>query len=57
MFFHQLLGLRMCGQCFILGLFKKSKSFLESRDESLSDLWVISWFISEDEAKQGFLGG
>ena len=57
MLFHQLLCFHMCGQCLISGLVKEGESILESGEEGLSDLRIISWFISENEAKWVLLGG
>ena len=47
----------MSRQCFILSLFKERQSFLEGGEESLSDLWVFSGFVPEDETEWGPLGG
>ena len=56
-FFHQLLGFHVCGQHFVSSLVEKIESFFESGEEGLSDLWIVSQFISENEAKQGLLSG
>ena len=40
----------------ISGLFEEGESVFQGRQESLSDFWIVSWFISQNEGERGFLG-